>query len=446
MFDTTATNTASSLIAAASARAAAAANGPALAATVPLSSFVGRERELQELKRLLSSTRLLTLTGPGGVGKTRLALEVARNLRSGEVFADGVWLAGLAPLADAALLPQTTAAALGIREEPGRAVLETLQESLRARRLLLVLDNCEHLVGACAELADALLHACPLLTILATSREALNIAGETVWPVPPLSVPAQAETWSPDGLLRLEAVRLFVERARTAVPRFALSDANAAAVAEICTRLDGLPLAIELAAARIRLLGPDQIAARLGDRFRLLSRGARTAIPRHQTIGALVDWSYELLPEDEQTLFCRVGVFAGDWSLEAAEAVGGGGGIEPSAVLDLLGRLVDKSLVEAQLPNPRGMVRYRLLETLREYALERLTAETTLAAARHRHARYFLELVERADARLWAGDDAGAVSRIEPEYDNVRAALRHFLATGEAECAARLAGALGTFW
>jgi predicted ATPase/DNA-binding CsgD family transcriptional regulator len=419
---------------------------PTLGASVPLSSFIGRERELADVKRLLADTRLLTLTGPGGVGKTRLAIEVSRELNSAETFADGVWFTGLAPLADAALLPQTTAAALGVREEAGRAVLETLQESLRARRLLLVLDNCEHLVEACADLADTLLRACPRLAILATSREPLNIAGETVWPVPPLSVPARAHTWSPDGLLRLEAVRLFIERARGTLPNFALTDANAAAVAEICTRLDGLPLAIELAAARVRLLGPDQIAARLGDRFRLLAGGARTAMPRHQTIRALVDWSYELLPEQERTLFCRLGVFAGDWSLEAAEAVAGGDGIEASAVLDLLGHLVDKSLVAAQLPNPRGEVRYRLLESLRQYALERLTAETTLAAATHRHARYFLEFAERADARLWAGDDAGAASSIEPEHDNVRAALRHFLATGEAECAARLAGALGMFW
>jgi predicted ATPase/DNA-binding CsgD family transcriptional regulator len=417
-----------------------------LAASVPLSSFVGRERELSDVSRLLADIRLLTLTGPGGVGKTRLALEASRELSSAETFADGVWFAGLAPLADAALLPQTTAAALGVREEPGRALLETLQESLRARRLLLVLDNCEHLVEACADLADALLHACPRLAILATSREPLNIAGETVWPVPPLSVPPRAHTWSPDGLLRLEAVRLFVERARSAVPNFALTDANAAAVAEICTRLDGLPLAIELAAARVRLLGPDEIAARLSDRFRLLAGGARTAMPRHQTIRALVDWSYQLLPEQERTLFCRLGVFAGDWSLEAAEAVAAGDGIEASAVLDLLGHLVDKSLVAAQLPNPRREVRYRLLESLREYALERLRAETNLAAATHRHARYFLEFAERADARLWAGDDAGAATSVEPEHDNVRAALRHFLATGEAECAARLAGALGMFW
>jgi non-specific serine/threonine protein kinase len=414
----------------------------------PLSSFVGREREVADVKRLLAEARLLSLIGPGGVGKTRLALEVARDPAGGELFADGAWFVGLAPLADAALVPQETATALGIREEAGRPVLETMQDALRPRRLLLVLDNCEHLVEACAHLADALLRACPLLTIVATSREALNIPGETVWPVPPLSVPGQAERWSPDGLLRLEAVRLFVERARTAVPAFALNDANAVAVAEICTQLDGLPLAIELAAARVRLLGPDQIAARLGDRFRLLTGGARTAMPRHQTIRALVDWSYELLPAEERTLFCRLGVFAGDWSLEAAEAVGGGDGIEPGTVLDLLGRLVDKSLVTARPPSSGtgGQVRYRLLETLRQYALERLTGENALAAAAGRHARYFLHLVERANAHLWAGDEASAVGSIETEHDNVRAALRHFLATGEAECAARLAGALGMFW
>jgi predicted ATPase len=257
MAGTAGTNTpTSSVTDAAHARPPGRADRPSPAVPAPLSSFVGREREVQELKRLLSGTRLLTLTGPGGVGKTRLALEVSRDLDSGEMFADGVWFAGLAPLADAALVPQETAAALGIREEAGRSILETMQAALRPRRLLLVLDNCEHLVQACAQVADALLRACPRLTILATSRESLNIAGETVWPVPPLSVPARAETWSPDGLLRHEAVRLFVERARTAVPTFVLTDANAAATGEICTRLDGIPLAIELAAARVRRLAP----------------------------------------------------------------------------------------------------------------------------------------------------------------------------------------------
>jgi predicted ATPase len=346
---------------------------------VPLSSFVGRERELQEIKRLLGRTRLLTLTGPGGVGKTRLALAAARELQRDAVFADGLWLVGLAPLADAALVPQEAAAALGVREEAERPILGTLREAVHTRRLLLMLDNCEHLVEACADLADALLRGCPLLTILATSREPLNIAGETVWPVPPLSIPSQPESPQPERLLEYEAIRLFVERAQAANPAFALTDMNASAVAEICTRLDGLPLAIELAVARVRLLGADQIAARLADRFRLLTSGTRTASARHQTIRALVDWSYDLLPDQERTVFCRLGVFAGDWSLIAAEAVCGGDGIEPSSVLELLGHLVDKSLVTVQPPAPGTgrEVRYRLLETLRHYALERLAAEKT---------------------------------------------------------------------
>ena len=240
---------------------------------------------------------------------------MARDLDGGAAYPDGVWFVGLAPLADAALAPHAIAAVLGVREQAGAPILETTQEALRARRLLLVLDNCEHLVDACARVAEALLHACPRVTILATSREPLNIAGETVWPVPPLSVPAPTESRSPDELLGYEAIRLFVERAGAALPAFTLTDRNAAAAVAICTRLDGLPLAIELAAARVRLLGPEQLAARLGDRFRLLTGGARTALPRHQTLRALVDWSYGLLPEPERTVFCRLGVFAGDWSL-----------------------------------------------------------------------------------------------------------------------------------
>ncbi|MCA1644460.1 MAG: LuxR C-terminal-related transcriptional regulator [Chloroflexi bacterium] len=446
MADTEATNIATSPTDAVAGRGPARASMPTLGAAVPLSSFIGRERELQEVKRLLSGTRMLTLTGPGGVGKTRLAIEVARDLQFGKTFADGGSFAGLAALADAALVPQGIAAALGIHEEAGRPILETLEQALNRRKLLLVLDNCEHLVEACAQVADALLRSCPLLTILATSRESLNIAGEKVWPVPPLSIPASTEMRQVHGLLECEAIRLFVERAQTAVPSFTLTDANAAAVAEICTRLDGLPLAIELAAARVRLLGADQIAGRLEDRFRLLTGGTRTALPRHQTIRALVDWSYELLAEQERKVFSRLGVFAGDWHLAGAEAVCGGDGIEPSTVFDLFGRLVDKSLVVAQLPNTRGEVRYRLLETLREYALERLTADGSIAATTRRHALYFLELAERAEARYEAGDEVGALSTLEPEHDNIRAALRHFLADSEAELAARMAGAVGKFW
>jgi predicted ATPase/DNA-binding CsgD family transcriptional regulator len=420
--------------------------GPSASAWLSLSSFVGREREIFEVRRLLGGTRLLTLTGPGGVGKTRLALEAAHDLESTTTFADGAAFVGLAELADADLVPQALAAALGIHEEAGRPVHETLRDALRSRQLLLVLDNCEHLVETCAWLAEALLHACPGLTILATSRESLNIAGEMVWPVPPLSTPSSNETRHLDGLLQYEAIRLFVERAQAAVPSFALGNTNAAAVTEICTRLDGLPLAIELAAARVRLLGPEQIAARLEDRFRLLTGGSRTALPRHQTIRALVDWSFDLLPEHERNVFSRLGVFGGEWNLAAAEAVCGGNGIEPSAVLDLVGRLVDKCLVVAQLPNSRGEVRFRLLETLREYALERLNEDRTFASVARRHAFYFLDLAERAEVQYEAGDEVGALSTVEPEHANVRAALRHFLVNREAEYAARLAGALGKFW
>jgi predicted ATPase/DNA-binding CsgD family transcriptional regulator len=446
MADSEAMNAATSPTGAAAARRPARAGLPTLGAATPLSSFIGRERELQEVKRHLGDARLLTLTGPGGVGKTRLAIEVARDLQRGTTFADGASFAGLAALAEAALVPQEIAAALGIHEEAGRPILETLEQALSSRQLLLVLDNCEHLVSACAQVADTLLRGCPRLTILATSRESLNIAGEKVWPVPPLSIPGSTEMRHVHRLLECEAIRLFVERAQSGVPSFTLTDANAAAVAEICARLDGLPLAIELAAARVRLLGANQIAGRLEDRFRLLTSGTRSTLPRHQTIRTLVDWSYELLPEPERQVFTRLAVFAGDWNLAAVEAVCGGDAIEPSTVLDLLGRLVDKSLVVAQLPNTGGEVRYRLLETLREYGLERLRADDNIAATKRRHALYFLGLAERAEARYEAGDEAGALSTLEPEHDNVRAALRHFLASGEAELAARLAGAVGKFW
>jgi predicted ATPase/DNA-binding NarL/FixJ family response regulator len=442
MFDS-ATSTTSTL----TGPAFAPAKAPAIGAFLPPSSFVGRGQESADMKRLLSETRLLTLTGPGGVGKTRLALEVSREVDDGEMFGDGVWFTGLAPLSDAALVPQAAAAALGVREQPGCPMLETIQEAVRDRRLLLVLDNCEHLVEACAQVADTLLRGCPGLTILATSRESLRIAGETAWPVPPLSIPARSEAPTLNALLACDAIQLFVQRARSAAPAFALNERNASAVADICARLDGIPLAIELAAARVRLLAPDQIAARLTDRFRLLTGGVRTALPRHQTIRALVDWSYELLPEQERTLFSRLGVFAGDWSLEAAEAVGGGDGIEPNAVIDLLGSLVDKSMVVTQTPRPGDrQVRYRLLETLREYALERLTIDSRTDAAMGRHALYFLELAERADKQYWAGDEARALSTIESDHDNVRAALRHFLAGGDGESAARFAGGLSMFW
>ena len=356
-----------------------------------LTSFVGREREVDEVRRLLVTTRLLTLTGSGGVGKTRLSQRVAADL--GPSFPDGIWLVELAGLGDPSLLAQVVASVLGVREQPGRALLDTLIDVLRPRTCLLLLDNCEHLVEACAALADSLLRACPGLILLATSREPLGIAGETVWRVPPLTMPdASGDAATSDdtsALAQYEAVRLFEERARAALPAFTLTGQNGPAVAQICRRLDGIPLAIELAAARVRGVAPEQLADRLDDRFRLLTGGSRTALARHQTLRALVDWSYELLSEPERVLFCRLSVFAGGWTLDAAEEVCSGGGIEPADILGLLLQLVDRSLVlaEEQPIQAGGLspVRYRLLETLRQYGAEKLRDTGDALVLRTRH-------------------------------------------------------------
>ena len=286
-------------------------------------SFIGRRQEMAEVRRLLTATRLLTLTGTGGVGKTRLALHVAADLV--DAYRDGVWLVELASVTDPALVLQAVAAALGVREQPGRPLRDTLIDFLDARHLLLVLDNCEHLVAACAQLADAVLHACPTVTILATSREALGVGGELTWRVPSLPAPDAQHPPPLEHLTQYEAVRLFIDRAVFALPSFTVTNANAPAVAQICWRLDGISLAIELAAARVKLLAPEQIAARLDDRFRLLTGGSRTALPRQQTLRAAIDWSYDLLSEPERTLLRRLSVFAGGWTLEGAEAVCGDG-------------------------------------------------------------------------------------------------------------------------
>ena len=313
---------------------------------VQLTSFIGRQREIAEIRRLFSSTRLLTLTGAGGCGKTRLALQVAADLL--EQFRDGVWVVDLAPLSEPDLVPQSAASVLKVQEGPNRSLGEVISDYVRPRQLLLVLDNCEHLITACAELAETLLRAGTGLHILATSREALGISGETVWHVPSLSLPAPAQALSPEALLEYEAVRLFVERVAAVEPMFAITKANMATVAEVCHRLDGIPLAIELAAARIKVLSVEQINVRLKDRFRLLTGGSRTAGARQRTLEATVDWSYDLLSEMERRLLCRLSVFAGGWTLEAAEDVCSGEGIERDEMLDLLSRLVDKSLVNVE--------------------------------------------------------------------------------------------------
>jgi non-specific serine/threonine protein kinase len=408
-----------------------------------LSSFVGREREMAQVAELLGGSRLLTLTGAGGVGKTRLALQVAAA--TVERYPHGVWLVELAPLGDPALVPQAIAAALQVREEPGRPVLASLTEALRSRHLLLVLDNCEHLVGACAELAEVLLRACPALQILATSREALGIGGETAWQVPSLGLPDPQHLPPPETLADCEAVRLFAERARAVQPAFALGERNAEAVAQLCVRLDGIPLALELAAACLRGLTVEQVAARLDRRFRLLTGGSRTALPRQQTLRATVEWSYSLLSPSEQRLFDRLSVFAGGWTLEAAEAVCADGELAEEDVLDLLLRLVGKSLVQTE-EGIDGETRYHLLETLRQYAGERLAESADAAAAQQRHAHYFLAVAEAAEPHLKGRDQVVWMARLDAARDDLRTAWRWYVDHGVAEEAVRLAVALQWFW
>ena len=405
-----------------------------------LTSFIGRERELAEVARLTRRTRMLTLTGPGGTGKTRLALEVAS--RESARFPDGVWWTDLAPLADPALVPQAVATTLELRAQAaGRAFDEILGERIAGRRLLLVLDNCEHLVDECARLAGALLRSSGELQVLATSREALGVGGEIAWLVPPLSHPEDDATVG--ELTRSEAVGLFVERAAECSPHFRLTERNARAVAEICRRLDGIPLALELAAARSRVLAPEQIAARLGDAFRLLTSTSRTAVPRQQTLRATMDWSYTLLPEPERLLFHSLSVFAGGFTLESVEGVCAGNELDADDLLDVLTRLADRSLVA--VAEHAGEARYRLLETVRQYAAERLAQTGEADTLSRRHAAHFLALAESAEPELTGPRQRSWLDRLEADHDDLRAALRWSLAN-DPLTAARLAGALSRFW
>jgi predicted ATPase/class 3 adenylate cyclase len=407
-----------------------------------LTTFVGRERVMEDAKRRLTATRLLTLTGPGGSGKTRLSVEIATTLV--DDYPDGVWLLEFAPLTDPAHVPQALATALGAREEAGRPLLSTLVEYLRHRWALLIFDNCEHLIEACASLAEPLLRSCPAVKILASSREALGVTGEVALRVPPLSMPDASDTLSPDELGAFEAIRLFVERAAAVKPGFTLTPATAPAVVQICQRLDGIPLAIELAAARVRALTVQQITTHLDERFRLLTGGSRTALPRHQTLRGLVDWSHGLLSETERRLLRRVSVFVGGWTLDAAAAVCAGDGVDHLDILDLLGRLVDKSLCVAddQDPDPR----YRLLETIRQYGLERLGESTDGETVRRRHRDFYLGFAEHAEGGLQGADQVAWLHRLEAEHDNLRAALRWSIDRDELEPALRLGSALWPFW
>ncbi len=406
-----------------------------------LTSFVGRERERVEVGRLLGRARLLTLTGSGGCGKTRLALEVAGDLA--DAHPDGVRLAELAPLTDPESVPQAVADALSVRERPGASPVEEITQALSGKSLLLVLDNCEHLVGAAARLAETLLLGCLGLRVLATSREALGVAGEQILQVPPLSGPGPGQRPSVEDLEGYESVRLFVQRARYRNPAFVLTPQNAGAVAEICARLESIPLAIELAAARVGL-SVEQVAGRLDDALGLLTTGGRTVAPRQRTLRGMLDWSYDLLSGAERALFRRLSVFAGGWTLEAAEVVGPGGGIGARDVLDLLSQLVDKSLIVAEAIG-EGEIRYRMLEPVRQYAGERLLDDDEREATRRRHAGWCLSFVEGAEAGLRGSGQASWVGRTKRESANVQAALGWSL-EAEPETALRLAAMMGYFW
>jgi predicted ATPase/DNA-binding SARP family transcriptional activator/DNA-binding CsgD family transcriptional regulator len=401
-------------------------------------SFVGREREMAEVKRALAMTRLLTLSGAGGSGKTRLALEVARDVAS--AYPDGVRLVQLAPLSDGGLVPRAVAEAVGVTEQPGRPIADSLVAFLREREVLLVTDNCEHLVGATARLVDVLLDSCPRLRILATSRELLGVAGELNWPVPTLSVPDE-RSFDVEAVEGHEATRLFAVRASYRRQGFFVTPENARAVASICRHLDGIPLAIELAAARVGALSARQIAQRLDDSLELLTGGGRTTVPRHRTLEAALDWSHELLGERERVVFRRLAVFAGGWTLGAAEKVSG---LEED-VLYLHSGLVDKSLVVAEV-DERGGIRYRLLEPTRQYALEKLRESDEAEQIQRRHAEHYLALAESAESEIVGPGQIEWFARLDAEHSNIRAALSWALGQGETELGQRIAGALRDYW
>jgi predicted ATPase/class 3 adenylate cyclase len=386
-----------------------------------ITSFIGREKEVEQIKQVIKQNRLVTLTGSGGTGKSRLSLRVAEEIM--EIFIDGVWFVELGPLSNPALVTGTVANVFGVREEVGHAFIHTLIDWFKDRELLLILDNCEHLIEACAQFAEVVIHNTPKIRILASSREVLGISGELSWRVPSLSTPdLHLRIHDIKRLEEYAAVQLFIERARLANRDFAVNAANIQTAAQICTRLDGIPLAIELAAARINVLSVNQIFARLDDRFHLLTGGSRTALPHQQTLRTLIDWSYDLLSESERILLCRLSIFAGGWILEAAEKVCGNLGRDlPVDVLDGLSHLVSKSLVIAEEQN--GEARYRMLETIQQYALDKLVEDGGLEQAKSRHLGFFSQLAQKVGPGLRGPHQAALLNGLEIEIDNLRAAL-----------------------
>jgi predicted ATPase len=404
--------------------------------------FIGREREMTQVKGLLATTRLLTLTGSGGSGKTRLALQVATDLL--EEFAHGVWWVELAALSDPLLVPQAVASVVGIPERAGCTLTEALSDALRTKHLLLVLDNCEHMLAACSQLIETLLHTCPTLRVLVTSREALTITGETIWRVLPLRVPDTYHLPPIEELMTYEAVQLFIERARSVLPSFSLTPENAPAVVQVCRRLDGIPLPTELAAARISVLSLEQIIARLDDACRLLTGGSRTVLPRQQTLRAAMDWSYNLLSAQEQAFFRRLSVFAGSFSLEAAEAICAGEPGEECDVLEVLSSLIHKSLL--LMEQRSGEARYRLLETMRQYGQEKLQQAGEVTVMRRRHSDWYVRFVESAGPEAVGLQQIEWLQRLELEHDNIRTALAWSLEQAEVESGARIGAAIWRFW
>lgn len=417
-----------------------------------LTGFVGRNEELENLKRLISSsqgksgTRLITLTGTGGCGKTRLAIQLAGELR--DTFADGVWFIDLAPLTDPALIPHSIASLLGVQSQSDRALIDTLADDLQSKMLLLIFDNCEHLVSPCAQIVESLLRACPSLQVVATTRERLNVMGEVVWRVPSLSLPDPNDL-TLSTLSHSDAIRLFVDRACAALPTFTLNALNAPSVIQICQRLDGIPLAIELAAARIAMLTPTQIAGRLDHAFQLLTQGGSSTLSRHQTLRATMDWSYALLSEKEQVLFRRLAVFADGFTLEAVETVCAQkeqDRLVTGEVLDLLSKLADKSLVNVTDSEQGDQARYRLLEPMWQYANEKLLESGDWEPLGSRHLDFFSKLAEEAEPHFSHTEQAVWFNRLIAEHANLMVALDWSLKHGELTAALRLTGALWYFW
>jgi predicted ATPase len=406
-------------------------------------AFIGRERDLVHVKERLSRHRLLTLVGSGGVGKTRLALQVGTEML--DQFPDGVWFVDFAPIADPELISSVTAQALGMAQQEGRRVDEAIPTWLKRKKLLLIFDNCEHVVETVASLAKAILATAQDIRIVATSRQALDIGGEEIVRLPSLDVPHTIADLTADAVMQFAAVALFVARARSADEKFALTDDTAPIVADICRRLDGIPLAIELAAARVKVLPVPRLAERLNERFKLLTGGSRDALPRQKTLHALLDWSYDLLTEQEQRLFARLGTFAGGFDLDAATGVCGGDGLDELDILDLVGSLTDKSLVVADTSGEHE--RYRLLESTAAYALEKLGASGEREALARRHAEYFRDQALAADERYGTGSTFAWLEGVELELDNYRTALAWALTQGnDAVVGGAIAGALRGVW